>query len=333
MGRAARPISELTAEETAARMKDILAIEDPLTKTEAYLEFMKGLKGDLQIAAAMEALTENYSSRERGREFAMLMTRWAKESPEAALAWTQTHDDWRKNGGTQTALAVWAQSDPAKATAWAMAHPPRKKEEGNYHLVGVIAGVAKSNPELASHMAENMDRSEARGEAMNRVLDSWFKLRGDEAAKGMVMALEEGPYKNGLLGRLGERLADKDPKSAAQWAAALPPSEAKSGIVTEVIDEWADNNPDEAGTWLNAQPHDATMDEPRERFARSVLERNPEAALAWANTITDEKRRHEASYRLVRGWMEREPDIARAWVTTSQLPADMKERLINRRRG
>ena len=331
-GRAAA-IRDLTQEETTARMKEIMAIEDPQLKMEAYLEFMKGLHGDPQIAAAMEALTENYSNRERGREFAMLMTRWAKESPEAALTWTQTHDDWRKQWGTQTALAVWAQSDPDKAARWALAHPPKNKEEGNFHLVGVITGLAKTNPELASHLAENMERSEARGQAIDRVLDSWFKLRGDEAAKGMVMSLADGPYKNGALNRLAERLADKDPKSAAAWAAALPAGEAKPRIVTEVIDEWADHNPNDAGNWLNTLPHDATMDEPRERFAAKVSEQNPEAALAWAHTITDEKRRNDASFRLVRGWMEREPDIARAWVTTSQLPADMKERLINRRRG
>lgn len=317
-------------EETAARMKEILAMEDPQAKMEAYLEFMKSLSGDAQIASAMEALTENYSNRERGREFSMLMTRWAKESPEAALAWTQTHDDWRKQWGTQTALAVWAQADPAKAAAWAVAHPPKNKDEGNFHMVGVVSGIAKSNPELASHLAENMDRSEARGQAMDKVLDSWFKFRGDEAAKTMVMGLEEGPYKNGILNRLAERLADKDPKAAAAWATTLPAGEAKPRIVTEVIDEWAEKNANDAGAWLNSLPHDATMDEPRERFAWKVQEENPEAALAWAGTITDEKRRDEASYRLVRGWMEREPDVARAWVNTSQLPADMKERLISR---
>ena len=329
----AKAIHDLTPEETAARMKDILAMEDPQEKMEAYLEFMKGLKGDTQIAAAMESLTEKYSNRERGREFSMLMTRWAKESPEAAVAWTQTHDDWRKQWGAQTALAVWAQNDPAKAAAWAMEHPPANKDEGNYHLVGVISGIGKANPELASHLAENMERSEARGQAMDKVLDSWFKLRGDEAAKSMVMGLADGPYKNGILGRLAERLADKDPQTAALWASTLPAGEAKPRIVTEVIDEWAEKNPNDAGAWLNSLPSDATMDEPRERFAWKVQEQNPEAALAWANTITDDKRRNEASYRLVRGWMEREPDVARAWVASSQLPDDMKQRLINRRRG
>lgn len=328
-----KAVKDLTVEETAARMKEILAMEDPQAKMEAYLEFMKSLSGDAQIASAMEALTENYSNRERGREFSMLMTRWAKESPEAALAWTQTHDDWRKQWGTQTALAVWAQADPAKAAAWAMAHPPKNKDEGNYHMVGVISGIAKSNPELASHLAENLDRSEARGQAMDKVLDSWFKLRGDEAAKTMVMGLGEGPYKNGILNRLAERLADKDPKAAAAWVTTLPAGEAKPGIVSEVIDEWADKNANDAGAWLNSLPHDATMDQPRERFAWKVQEENPEAALAWAGTITDEKRRDEASYRLVREWMEREPDVARAWVSASQLPADMRERLINRKRG
>lgn len=328
-----KAISELTPDETKARIKDILAIEDPLERMEAYLDFIRGVKGDEQIAAAMESLTENFSGRERGREFSMFMTRWAKESPEAALAWTQTHDDWRSQWGTQTALKVWARTNPDKAVEWALAHPPKNKEEGNHHMVAAIEGIAKFDIDRAAQLAQNMDRSEARGRAMDRVLDEYTKQRGDDAAKTMVAALPDSPYKNGILGRLAERLADKDVKSAAAWASSLPESDAKPRAVTEVINEWAEKEPNDAGTWLNSMPRTAAMDEPRERFAWKVQERDPEAAIAWASTITDEKRRTEASYRLVREWMNREPDNARAWVADSQLPPEMKERLINRRRG
>jgi len=327
----AKPIRELTIDETKARVKDILAMEDPLARMEAYLEFIKGVQGDEQIAAAMESLTENYSGRERGREFSMFMTRWAKESPEAALAWTQKYGDWRSQAGAQTALAIWAHTDPDKAIEWALAHPPKDKDDGNHHLVAAISGIAKFDVDRASLLAQGMERSEARGGAMERVLDEAFKQRGDEAAKSMVMTLPEGAYRNNMLGRLAERLADKDAKSAAVWAASLPESEAKPRVVSEVIDEWADNNPNDAGTWLNGLPRTAAMDEPRERFAFKVQERDPEAAIAWAGTITNEKRRTETSYRLVREWMSREPDNARAWVGASQLPADMKERLLRRR--
>jgi len=297
------------------------------------LSLSKACQGDEQIAAAMDSLTENYSGRERGREFSMFMTRWAKESPEVALEWTQKLDDWRKQSGAAVALQIWAQNNPDAAVQWAMAHPPKDKEEGNRHLVAAISGIAKQNLERASELAQSMERSEARGDAMERVLDGYFKQRGDEAAKNAVMDLAEGPYKNNLLGRLAERLADKDGKAAAQWAATLPEGETRDRVVTEVIDEWAEDNPNDAGTWLNGIPRTAGMDEPRERFAYKVQERDPEAAMAWASTITDERRRTETSYRLVREWLNREPDNARAWVGSSRLPAEVKERLLSRRRG
>jgi hypothetical protein len=332
-GRSGRAISDLSPEETAARMKAIMAIEDPLEKLEAWLEFAKGIKGDEQMTAAMEALTENYNGRERGRDFNLLMTRWAKESPEAALAWTQTHDDWRSQWGAGTVLALYARQNPEAAIAWANAHPNKNKEEGNWHMASVVSGLAKDNPETASMLAQNMDRSEARGRAMQHVLDSYFKLRGPDSAREMVMALEEGPYKNGMMGQLAERLADRDPASAAQWASTLPDGEARPRVLTEVVDEWAEKNPTDAGNWLNQLGNGPEMDQPRERFAWKVQESDPEAAIAWAGTITDERRRTETSYRIVREWMEREPESARAWVTDSPLPADMKERLLNRRRG
>ena len=331
--RGGKAIAELTPKETADRMKEIFAIEDPLERMEAYMAFMKGLKGDEQLAAAMEAMTQNYSNRERGREFNMLMTRWAKESPEAALAWTQTHDDWRSQWGAGTVLSLYARTNPEAAIAWAAAHPNKNKDEGNFHMASVISGLAKDNPERAATLAQSMDRSEARGHAMESVLDSYFKLRGPDAARDAVMALADGPYKNGIMGRLAERLADRDPVSAAQWASSLPEGEAKPRVLTEVVDQWADKNPNEAGAWLNGLGTGPATDEPRERFAFKVQEKDPEAAIAWAASISDVQRRNETSYRVAREWMQREPDNARAWVATSQLPDDMKEKLLNGRRG
>lgn len=335
-GESARAISDLTPEQTAARMKEILAIEDPLEKMEAWLEFAKGIKGDEQMTAAMEAMTENYSGRERGREFSALMTRWAKESPEAALAWTQSHNDWRAQWGAGTVLAVMARTNPEAAIAWANAHPPKNKDEGNWHMASVVSGLAKDDPARASTLAQSMDRSEARGRAMDSVLDSFFKLQGPDAAKASVMALEEGPFKNGISSRLAARLAESDPAAAAVWAATLPAGEARPRVITEVVDEWAEKSPNEAGNWLNGLGNEPGMDEPRERFAWKVQEKDPEAAIAWASTITDERRRQETSYRLAREWMQREPDNARAWVsTTNQLSPEARERLLNNtgRRG
>jgi len=325
-----RAISELTPEQTGTRMKEILSIEDPLEKMEAWLEFARGLKGDEQMTAAMEAMTENYSSRERGSEFSALMTRWAKESPEAALAWTQTHNDWRTREGAGTVLAVMARTNPDAAIAWAKAHPPKNKEEGNWHMASVVSGLAKDDPARASTIAQSMDRSDARGRAMDHVLDSFFKLQGPEAAKASVMALEDGPYKNGISARLAWRLAERDPAAAAVWAATLPAGEARPRVITEVVAEWAERNPNEAGNWLNGLGNEPGMDEPRERFAWKVQKKDPEAAIAWANTISDERRRNETAYRLAREWMKREPDNARAWVgSTNLLPANAKERLLN----
>lgn len=331
-----KAIADLSPEETAARMKEILSIDDPQEKMEAYLEFIKGLKDDAQIAVAMNSLTENFSGRERGREFSMLMNLWAKQSPEKALEWTSQFTDWRRDWGAGMALSTWAQSNPEAALAWAQARPPENKDEGSWYMVGVVSGIAKQNPQRAMEVAQLMDRSKARGDAMDRVLDSYFKMQGPEAAQAAVMSLPEGTYKNGILGRLADRLADKDPAAAAQWAATLPAGEAKPRVMTEVIDEWAEKDPNKAGAWLDGFPKSQEMDEPRERFAWKVQEQDPEAAMAWANTITDEKRRNETAYRLAREWMNREPESVQQWLPTSPLPDDIKSRLLerlNRRRG
>ncbi len=324
-------VSDLTPEEAQARMKEISAIEDPEQRMAAYLEFIKGIKGSDQISAVIEAVTA-INSKDR-EQFSMLMNRWAKEDPESALAWAGKYDDWRGKRGSQMALASWARTDPEGAVAWAQAHQPKDMSEGNYYLSSVVGTLAKTNLDLALQLTRNMEAGRARGDAMDGVMEQYFKQQGADAARTMVTGLPDGAYKNEILSRFAGLLASADATSAATWASTLPENDTKPRVMAKIIDQWSRQDLDSAGIWLNAMPQSAAMDEPRERFAYRVQESDPEAALAWAGAITDDNRRAETTFRLAKEWMKREPEAAKAWIAGSQMAGDIKERLINRRRG
>jgi hypothetical protein len=326
-----KAVRDMTPEEIATRAEDIFALDDPVARMEAYTSFIRSLQTNEQLEAAMAAFGKDFNPRERGREMSMLMTVWAQKDPEAALAHSLKMGDWRGGWAASTAISTWAKTDPDKAVAWAQAHPPENKEEGNHYLRAAIDTIAKTNLDSAAALALTMDRSEARGRVMDSLLDQFTKQRGIDSARAYVDGLEDSPFKTGILSRLAGRLADKDPRETAQWAATLPESEAKPRVMTELIERWANNDPNEAGAWLNNFPKSPQTDEPRERFAWKVAEKDPEAAIAWAGTISDEKRRSETMYRLARDWSRREPDAARGWIANDQqMPPDLRQRLLQR---
>jgi hypothetical protein len=319
-------------EEAAARIKSIFSQDDPTARMTDYLAFLKTLKDNDSRGAALGALLENFNPRERGRELQMLMTQWGAADPNAALTAVKDRKDWVGGMAANMVLGNWAQKSPDAALAWANENGKEAAatDEGNRYLAGVLGGLAKTDLSRAATLAEAMPRSGARGEVMDRLLDQMFTQRSSTAARDWVDGLQDSPFKNGLLGKIAGRLADKDATSAASWAGNLPDSEAKPYVLAQVVERWSKDQPNEAGNWLNQFPASAATDQPRETFAWQVQKEDPEAALAWASTITDERRRSRATRDLVRTWAEREPDAARQWVNASNLPPEIKQRFANR---
>lgn len=325
-----RQPSALTPEQVSARLKAMFDNADPVSRMSDYLDLLKTLGTNEARSAALATLMENFNPRERARELNMLMTTWADSDPVAALTAVKDNKDWTGQMAAGTVLSKWVKSDPDQAIAWATENgkEANNTETGNYYMVGLIGTLAKTDLDRAATLAEtSMNRSRARGDAMDRVLEQSLKQRSAAATQAWATGLAQSPFKDGVLSRLAGQLASKDAPSAAAWASTLPENEAKPRVLSEIVDRWSREQPNEAGAWLNQFPPSAATDSPRETFARQVNEKDPEAAMAWASTITDEKRRERATSDLIKNWVEREPAAARQWVDNApNLSEKIKER-------
>lgn len=318
-----------TPEQASGRLKTIFENEDPVTRMSDFLAFLKTLDSNESRAAALGTLMENFNPRERARELNMLMSEWAGADPVAALASVKDNKDWTGSMAASTVLSKWVQSNPDAAIAWATENgkEANETENGNFYMVGLLGTLAKTDLDRAVQLAQTgMNRSRARGEVMDRVLDQFLVQRSPEAAQAWVGGLGQGPFKDGVISRLASRLADKDAPAAAAWATALPDSEAKPRAMAEIVQRWSSSDPNKAGAWLNQFPASAATDDPRETFAMQVQKKDPEAAIAWAGTITDEGRRERATSEVVKSWSEREPDLARQWVDSNNVSERIKRR-------
>ncbi len=317
-----------TPEQAQVRLKAIFENSDPVGRMTDFLGFLKTLDSNEARSAALGTLMENFNPRERARELNMLMSQWAGADPAAALASVKDSKEWPGQMAASTVLTKWVASNPDAAIAWATENGKAadQTENGNYYMVGLLGALAKTDLDRAATLAQSMNRSRARGDAMDRVLDQYLTQRSPEATQAWAASLGASPFKDGVQSRLAGRLADKDAPAAAAWASTLPDSENKPKVLSEVVQRWSREQPNEAGAWLNQFPASPATDEPREAFAMQVQKSDPEAAIAWAATITDAERRERATRDLLRSWSEREPEQARQWVDSSQLSPRLKQR-------
>ena len=312
------------------RVNVLLQLDDPMERMSGFIDFIKSLDGNDNFAEAAKLMMENFDGRGRGRELSMLMTEWAKLDPKAALASMDKVGDWTGKYASSTVLSTWAKADPMSAKAWAMEKGKGgNAEEGNWYMVGVISGLAKNDLDLAANWAQEQPRSKARGEMMDKLVESFTKQRGLQAAQEYVTGLEAGPYRDGLTRKVAGKLIEKDPTLAAGWITGLPSGEAKSGAMADLVNRWSDQDPDATGNWLRNYPASKETDDPRQTFAWNIREKDPESAIAWAGTISDQKRRDKMLVDLVRDWSKRDKQGAQAYMVRNKWPDAAQKKAIN----
>ncbi len=314
----------------AERLEALAALEDPIARMAGYLEFLKSLQTNEEMAAAVDSVATHFQGRSRGREMSMIMSMWAQKDPEAALASTEKLKDWTQFSARDTALSIWTKSDPDAAKNWAMAHntDPEGKGEGNWNMLGIIGTLAKTDLDKAIAWAQEQPRSQVRGEMMDRLIDNLEKQRGIESAKAWAVSLEPGPFREGVLRKVAWEITEKDPLKGAEWITQLPKSEGKQEALNNLVDHWAERDPNSAGKWLQQFPNDPQMDQPRQEFAWEIRERDPESAVAWAGAITDAKQRDKAMVNLLRDWSKRDQQSAVQYMQKNNWPAEAQQKVV-----
>jgi hypothetical protein len=273
------------------------------------------------LAAAIEAYEALPGGFGRASELKMLTYAWAEVDPEGALAWMKKQGGHERRIGFGTILDVWARSDSEAAVVWAKEN---FEGEENPYFIGIVNGMADTNPAGATELMMSLPYGRVRGAAASMLMEKQWN-KGEDVALRWVDTLEKGTLKDYVVGRVAGKIAredlsraatwaegmpeggerkravetvaglwgDHDFSAAAEWVGGLPSGESRSEGMREVVREWAGKDPTAAAEWLNQYPASAEMDRPVEAFVRAVAQKDPQNALTWAESISDEKRRDE----------------------------------------
>ncbi|QJE97832.1 hypothetical protein [Luteolibacter luteus] len=343
-------------EAAVAKMEEMMRLSDPMDRNKAWMEFINSID-----PAEFESIVASFRglgmTNTRMTEYSMLLSAWAKKDPLQALAYAEANTGNRF--ARNTILSTWAASDPDGAIRWAQEHFNGDEEDGNPWMIGVIQGLAGTDPVRASQLLTSMNFSEERGEAMAALLPT-ILAQGPEAAQAWATAITDDNLKQGAIGRVAEALAAKDPAGTAAWLAENP-GEAAQRSMDNVLSTWMEQDKDAAMAYYKTLPSGDVRTNALRGVASSLALENPQAAadfldqnaayandrvyqqFAWSSfgqapdlaanyigKITDAREQERMYDRMIGGWMRRDFNAATNWINSTSLPTNVSERLHRR---
>lgn len=333
------------ASASASSIQSISSLSDPLERSRQMLELIDSLgPGDFEATVAdFRALG---MTRERMGEYNMLLHAWGKVDPLGAISYAQANS--RSDHAVQEVLASWATSNPNAALTWAREN--HDSEKANPYLVGIIGGLADTNPTLATQVLQELPFSEERGEALRSMVPYIAQL-GVEGANDWLAGIEDPKLIGGASAYLADHFSKQDPTVGAQWVSSIEDSAARQRAISEVVDNWADKDPvaaqawieslspddqltagpefvssyasqdaNAAADWLDAQSNSENYQDLLKEFASGATRSDPVLALNYGNELNDEDSRSRTVGRALWTLYRKDKDSARNWINNNDLP-------------
>jgi hypothetical protein len=213
-----------------------------------------------------------------------LATNWAKQDPQAAMAWAQSlSPDFGslRNSAIANAFNAWATADPAAS---------------------------------GSYIQQNLAGDPAFGKLAAQVVDSWGNT-DPQAALRWAQQLPAGTAQGNAINEAITQLAKVDPQTAWQDASQLSGSGAVSAQVN-VLSAWAAQQPAQAAAALQGLPPGGTANTATANVAKSWLAQDPQAASQWIDTLPSGPARDSAVTQIISTVGSNDPAAAFNWAVT-----------------
>ncbi len=158
----------------------------------------------------------------------MMLTRWGKADPDAALAYVAELDPRKAAGDAATIISTIASTDPQKAIQWL--EDPENKMTNQPWLGRILAG---------------------------SITKEWVR-QDPEAALAWAMTLPKDQQSGAYGGVLGT-IAATDPKRASTLASELPEGDARRDVIGQIARAHGRRPPGEAINGRNLRAKNATV--------------------------------------------------------------------------
>lgn len=296
--------------------KDLIAIfakTDPAERIESLHEFSKSIPS-ARIIEALDLLrlkTPEWDS-EAKMLANLLLSRWAKEDPEAAFDSLNSADFTKSRGNPTTILAVLAAHDPQRAADW-LKNPDNTNAfypSLGHALAGTISKEwARQDLPAALAWAQSLP-DQQRGGAYSGVLGSLASTNPEQAST-LALTLAPGPARQHIVGEIASSWARNSPTDALVWAQTLSEQE-EANATHSALRIWSQNTPSETAAYLDSL--DQEIDSHLPSVAPTWARKEPAKAADWVASQPEGEGRNDAIAKTLWNWTTQNPAAATTWV-------------------
>lgn len=287
------------------------AIQDPVRAAEYYSENQRDFVG---------------GRRRGGDAGANIAKEWARQDPDAALAWAQGLSGNARTSAESAVFGELAVDDPAKAAAQLDASPDL---EGREAAARRIAGQWGATDFAAAKQWASSMTGEARDRALSEAVEGLATV-DSLAAADEALALPEGRWRNEALESVAEEMSRENGAGAIAWLEQNGGDELLRDSMREVMPNWVAQDETAALAWVQSREEGGV----RDRAAASYVFANQNAdgreVIEIAQSIGDERSRNRSTRFAAEQWLATDPDGARSYIESAEgIDDNLRERLLD----
>tara|TARA_R110000850_G_scaffold55417_13_gene131098 strand:+ start:1441 stop:3360 length:1920 start_codon:yes stop_codon:yes gene_type:complete len=298
----------------------------------------------------------------RNRTLSVILRNWARIDPERAF--TVAHEEMELGAARNNALSGLISQVGTHDTDKAMALLDRIKDPAAYQTAlrnvanllrgedieyslnwietlpegrgrqsarsGVIRRWAEEDPEkAATWVLDTVDEKDTMKESdIRNILYNWASDDAADAITWVLSNLESEESQDKVLPSLLRQWSNQDIDAAATWTVQLPEGKLKEDSYSSLISSWVNFDPSGAAKWLNSVQVGKARDKAIAQFSSNIAKIDPKSALTWAGEISDQQGSSDAVQQVARIWKGYDPTSASQWIRSSNLPTEVKEKLL-----
>ena len=257
----------------------------------------------------------------------LMVNKWAQRDESAAREWVsrQPAGSARESLASVQAMML-IRNNPEAALSWIdLIDSPRRQEAA---LVQLVSQWATQDREAAAKFVAAQQDPVIRDAANAGYLAGWAGTDPAAAAK-FLDENPETPHASALAMVTLQTWIYQDPPAAAGWVASFPDGESKNLATTNLLETWCSEDMKASFAWLDRQiPSGPQRDAIVVEVANRVKYSNPSLALQVAGRLPASKEKTTIQTDAARDWLEKNPGPAIDWIRRSDLPPEVKARLL-----
>ena len=268
------------------------------------------------------------------RDMGPTLAGWASADPEAAKAWFEALEAKGQGPSNQQYLlssltSGLAIADPQRAMEFAFSLDAAGNSRAKEMVAIVAANVLQSKgTEAAKSWATSLPAGDLRGHALLEVARVGVR-ENPEATAAWASTLTRDQNLGTIAYAITSEWGSRDGAAAVNWLDSLG-SKDTGYAYGPALAGWAKKDP------LSASQHVASMPPSENRnnaiggLVTTYRWEDPAAAILWANEISDPQQQQSVLTLAAEAYMRKQPAEAAAWLPGSGLPAKTLERIMTR---